>query len=154
MPSFVKYVVFLTLAVAANALTTPFLLRGMHHHRRAVTAHPVVVPMEEIPIHSTEPVIDIPERSESDRVHVLRRRKSNKGRCSQKSFGASNYPSSLLNSPEAKATPTEKSEAPSITHTSATTPSAAKSQSKLPSFMSGIHTGQGMLKYCRMETDG
>ena len=145
MPSFVKYVVFLTLAIAANALTTPIMLRGMHHHRRAVTAHPVAVPMEEIPIHSTAPVIDIPERSESDKVYVLHRRRSNKGRCSQKSFGASNYPS---------ATPTEKSKAPSITHTSATTPSAAKSGSKLSSFMSGIQTGQGMLKYCRMETDG
>lgn len=167
MPSFAKCVVFLTLSVAANALTTPLMLRGMRH--RSVAAHAVAAPMEAVPVHITEPVIAIPEGSGAGKI--LRRRRSNQGRCSQKSSAASSTPSAtLLNPPAAEPTnnsakakvatskvatsTTKKSEATSTTHTSsAATPSTAKSGGKLPSFMSGIQSGQGMLNYCCLKAD-
>jgi hypothetical protein len=115
--------------------------------------------MEELPTQITEPVIEIPEGSGAGKA--LRRRKSNKGRCSTKSSAASSTTSAtLLNPPAAEPTvnsavkgglkgaatsTTKKSKAASTTtHTSsAATPSAAdSSSSKLPSFMSGIQTGQ------------
>jgi hypothetical protein len=142
MPSFFKSVVFLFLSVAANALTTPRMLRGMHHHHRAVSVRTVAAPMEEIPTRITESIIKIPEGSGAGKL--FRRRKSNKGRCSQESFSTSSNSSATLNAPPAE--PSKNTTEPQATKTPeapvAATPSTANSGSKLPSFMSGIQTGE------------
>jgi hypothetical protein len=139
MPSISKCFVLVSLALSVSALTTPHDIRNAHNHHHH---HPVATPSK---LSFMEPVV-IPNDTPVARTV---RRRSTSGRCKSKSsstsHAASTPPANVGHAPPAVATHHSSSPTHKATHTSsADKPTSSKiGGGKLPSFMVGVHQGQG-----------
>jgi len=138
MPSISKCFVLVSLALSVSALTTPHAIRNAHNHHHHSAATPSALSF-------IEPVV-IPMGTPAARTV---RRRSTSGRCKPKSSStshtASTPPANVGHAPPTVTTHHSSSPIHKTTHTSsADKPTSSKTGGgTVPSFMVGIHVGQG-----------